>query len=88
MTVACPYWSPAASPTCGHCALHRYGGTPSLGTCGFCLANNGAQSQGLGDTVAKVLHSVGVGRIKRGCGGCGKRQAALNKALPYKAKDT
>ena len=41
------------------------------------------KSRGLGDTVAKAIHAVSGGRIKP-CGGCKKRQAKLNKLVPYK----
>lgn len=37
-------------------------------------------STGLGDTIAKLTKSVGI----KPCGGCKKRQAALNKLVPYK----
>jgi len=42
-----------------------------------------AKSRGLGDTVAKVIHKVSRGKIKP-CGGCKKRQAKLNRLVPYK----
>jgi hypothetical protein len=45
--------------------------------------------RGLGDTVAKVIKTVSMGRV-RPCGGCKKRQAALNAMFPYQpppAKD-
>lgn len=38
------------------------------------------RSKGLGDTIAKVTKAVGI----KPCGGCKKRQAALNKAVPYR----
>jgi len=38
------------------------------------------KSRGLGDTAAKVIGAFGINP----CRGCGKRQAALNKLLPYK----
>ena len=41
------------------------------------------KSRGLGDTVAKVIHAVSGGKIKP-CGGCKRRQAKLNKLVPYK----
>ena len=41
------------------------------------------KSRGLGDTVAKAIHAVSRGKIKP-CGGCKKRQAKLNKLVPYK----
>jgi len=36
-------------------------------------------SKGLGDTIAKVTEAVGI----KPCGGCKKRQARLNKLVPY-----
>ena len=38
------------------------------------------QSRGLGDTVAKVTHAMGI----KPCGGCKQRQEYLNKAFPYR----
>ena len=37
-------------------------------------------SRGLGDTIAKVTKAIGV----RPCGGCSKRQATLNRLVPYR----
>lgn len=58
---------------------------------GFAEWNVRRQSRGLGDTVAKVAHAVGITpeRIERITGkpcGCGKRQEALNKLIPYATK--
>ncbi len=45
-------------------------------------------SRGLGDVIAKVTHATGIDRLvkavtgAKGCG-CGKRQAALNSAVPF-----
>lgn len=39
-----------------------------------------ALASGLGTTIANGLKAVGV----KPCGGCKKRQAALNRLLPYK----
>ena len=56
--------------------------------CGLELKNvilpvrHNCTSRGLGDTVAKVLSSVGV-KKKEGCG-CAERQAKLNELVPYK----
>jgi hypothetical protein len=56
--------------------------------CGLQLQNvvppvrHRCKSRGLGDTVAKVLTSVGV-KKKEGCG-CAERQAKLNSIFPYK----
>jgi hypothetical protein len=38
------------------------------------------KSRGLGDTIAKATKAVGI----KPCGGCKKRQAKLNKLIPYK----
>jgi hypothetical protein len=46
------------------------------------LNNPKPKSKGLGDTIAKITSSVGI----KPCGGCKKRQEALNKAFPYKNK--
>ena len=40
-------------------------------------------SRGLGDTIAKATKAVGI----KPCGACKKRQALLNKMVPYKPKD-
>lgn len=37
-------------------------------------------SRGLGDTIAKATKAIGI----KPCGGCKKRQAKLNKLIPYK----
>ena len=47
--------------------------------------HHNCKSRGLGDTVAKVLSSVGV-KKKLGCG-CAERQAKLNDLVPYKRQD-
>lgn len=41
-------------------------------------------SRGLGDTVQKLIHAIVPSSLlpKKPCG-CGKRQAWLNKAVPY-----
>jgi hypothetical protein len=41
-------------------------------------------SRGLGDTVAKLIKAVTLGKVPP-CRKCNKRQAALNKLLPYGA---
>lgn len=37
-------------------------------------------SRGLGDTIAKLAEKLGI----KPCGGCKKRQALLNRLVPYK----
>lgn len=44
------------------------------------LAIAPSKSRGLGDTIAKATKAVGI----KPCGGCKKRQAKLNKLVPYK----
>tara|TARA_Y100000310_G_scaffold235449_1_gene238499 strand:+ start:252 stop:512 length:261 start_codon:yes stop_codon:yes gene_type:complete len=44
-----------------------------------CLREKHGVSRGLGDTIAKVTKGLGI----KPCGGCKKRQAKLNKSLPY-----
>jgi hypothetical protein len=46
------------------------------------------KSQGLGDTVAKIISISSLGMIKptKDCG-CAKRKAALNNLFPYKNKE-
>lgn len=41
------------------------------------------KSKGLGDTVKKVTEKLGI----KQCGACKKRQAALNRLVPYKKGD-
>ena len=56
--------------------------------CGLKIQNaippvrHNCKSRGLGDTVAKVLSSVGI-KKKEGCG-CAERQTKLNSLFPYK----
>lgn len=40
-------------------------------------------ARGLGDVIAKVTHAVGI----KTCGGCKKRQEALNAAVPFKSSE-
>jgi hypoxanthine phosphoribosyltransferase len=42
-------------------------------------------SRGLGDTIAKGIHRLTRGKIKP-CGGCKKRQAVLNRVVPFRQK--
>lgn len=53
--------------------------------------NPDTPSQGLGDTIAKITHAVGLDKVadsvakamgKEDCG-CNKRREALNKLIPY-----
>lgn len=40
------------------------------------------ESEGLGDSVEKLIHKVSGGKIKP-CGGCEKRKKWLNEVMPY-----
>ncbi len=40
-------------------------------------------ARGLGDTVHKVTHALGIDKLFSGCG-CGKRKNQLNELVPYK----
>lgn len=42
-----------------------------------------ARMRGLGDLVARATSAVGI----RPCGGCRKRQEALNRAVPFRKKE-
>ena len=47
------------------------------------------KSEGLGDTIWKILDKFGIHRVmrkvqRRGCGGCRRRRDKLNKLIPYK----
>lgn len=55
--------------------------------------NTSKPSRGLGDTVAKITHATGLDKIAkaytrrtgRDCG-CNRRQAKLNRLMPYKKR--
>jgi len=62
-------------------ALPLYGDRPSSGICRSCEHRNGLR--GLGDAVAWLLSWTPARRLQtRGCGGCKRRQDALNRAAP------
>jgi hypothetical protein len=53
--------------------------------CASCDRYKGSP-RGLGDTVHAALGALGVHRIVSDCGGCAKRRAALNAAVPFTDK--
>ena len=78
------------------CSLGLYNGSPGAKDCAMCrkfeskkeqtvktvdLPNNAEEkkSEGVGDSLAKLTSAVGI----KPCGGCKKRQQALNKLFPY-----
>ena len=69
-------------------------------TCGFSIKNvmppvrHKCRSRGLGDTIAKITKATGIATavnvvtaIVGGKCGCGDRQDALNKLVPYAGED-
>ena len=84
-SVDCIHAGTTAHPSRVQCVLGLYGRLPHVGVCGVCGHRKpaaGVASRGLGDTVAKVIHSVTFGVVTP-CGGCRKRQEALNATFPY-----
>lgn len=80
----------------GCCSINEYQ-NPSYGICLLSCQKNTdkptrikakkilgiGKSRGLGDTIKKLIERVTKGKVKP-CGGCKKRQEALNKLMPYK----
>lgn len=62
--------------------MELYGGKPSFGICLRCPQYDGP-ARGVGDVVAKITKAVGI----KPCGGCAKRRAAMNQAVPFKRRD-
>lgn len=95
--IKCKHWNPCNVRSGGCCSTKQYE-RPSFGVCLLsCDFNTNPptekekkkftgskkKSKGLGDTVKKVIDKVTFRKVKS-CGGCKKRQEALNKLLPYK----
>lgn len=69
------------------CVLRLCNVYPAATCCRRCEQYRGP-SRGLGDVVAKVAQATGVAAAVKavagdGCG-CGKRRAALNRAVPFR----
>lgn len=64
-------------------ALPVYGARPSPMTCEQCEFRNGVR--GLGDLIALAISYTPFKSMQGKCGGCKRRQDALNEALPTKA---
>lgn len=91
MNMNCPYLNESGIRGGGNCALR--GVSVSFGVCAYsCAEHNGEWRsklkealkqplgvRGLGDVVAKMTSAVGI----KPCGGCKKRQEALNKLVPF-----
>lgn len=54
--------------------------------CPYGVTEHNLGSRGVGDTVAKAIHTLTRGTVKP-CPGCRKRQKLLNRLIPYKAKE-
>jgi len=88
--MTCEHWRDCGVIGGGCCNIDYYL-RPSLGVCRICDKNTDPpkdvprikKSQGLGDTIKKMIDKATLGKVKP-CGGCKKRQAALNKMMPYK----
>lgn len=64
-------------------ALPIYGPRPSQGVCAQCKHRDGWR--GLGDAIAWLISYTPARALQMaGCGGCKKRQDALNAAIPLK----
>ncbi len=78
--------------TCRHhngrgCSLRLYGGRPSAGVCARCDRYDGPL-RGAGDVIHAAAKATGAAKVVRlvtggKCGGCAKRRAALNQAVPF-----
>ena len=89
MTITLKQLKPLSCHTRVHCATcrtdadwrERVTGMRDF-DCPHGVSADNPPSAGLGDTIAKITKAVGI----KPCGGCKKRQAALNKIAPYKSK--
>lgn len=70
-----------------HSVVCRFleGGEAYMVTCIECPHANA--SRGLGDTVHKVTHALGIDKLMPDCGGCAKRIQKLNELVPYKDQE-
>tara|TARA_R100001530_G_scaffold117097_1_gene84262 strand:+ start:1026 stop:1334 length:309 start_codon:yes stop_codon:yes gene_type:complete len=89
--INCDHWTDCNIIGGGCCDIEKFVVQPSYGLCIKVCGLNGTtardnqhkESQGLGDTIKKMIDKATLGKVKP-CGGCKKRQAALNKMMPYK----
>jgi len=98
--IKCNHWRDCGVNRGGCCSIEEYD-RPSWGVCLLSCNKNthkisrdaahdilkiNKKSQGLGDTIKKIIDKATLGKVKP-CGGCKKRQEALNKIMPYKGAD-
>lgn len=77
--MTCTHWQDCGVIGGGCCKINAYA-KPSLGICmKVCMMYDGPP-RGLGDVVAKVTKAVGI----KPCVPCRERQAAMNRAIPFK----
>lgn len=76
--VSCKHWSDIGEYAAGACALGHEGGKPAVAYCTDC-PDRKAADRGLGDAIARWTSAVGI----KPCGGCEKRQEALNRLVPF-----
>jgi len=86
MTIKLKQLKPLACHTRAHCATcrtdadwrERVTGVRDF-DCPHGVTADNLPSRGLGDTIAKATKATGI----QPCGGCKKRQAKLNRLVPY-----
>lgn len=86
--IDCQHWRDEGAKDWGRCAIGKFGGRPSKGTCRECLKQPAytRQIRGLGDFTEMLIHRYVQpamlklrGKKVKHCGGCQKRQDALNR---------
>ena len=90
MTITLKQLKPLACHTRAHCRTcrtdadwrERVTGVRDF-DCPHGVTAGNIPSRGIGDTIAKVTDALHIPK----CGGCKKRQAKLNKLIPYKEKN-
>jgi len=96
LPIRCEHWQDCGVIDGGCCEINKYD-KPSFGVCLLICSENTnkpsarkarkklgikKKSRGFGDTVKKVIDTFTGEKVKQ-CGGCKKRQEALNKMMPY-----
>ena len=89
MTERCQHWREHDHPDHGLCALARFGGKPSLGTCRNCPENTAAGKWPNADSLpaAPPPGSPATAIPVQPCGGCGKGPDLVAMAKDPKAVD-
>lgn len=82
--IECAHWSECNVGGGGCCAIGKYGGKPAMDVCLQHCPDYDGPPRGMGDRVAATIKRVTRGKVGS-CGGCGKRQMALNRLLPARS---